>query len=80
MKQKLEEALEDYNTVNPKMDLVLFKDAIEHVARIMRIISNASGHAMLVGVGGSGRKSLARLSAHVVHYTVMDITITQTYT
>ncbi|ETW07727.1 hypothetical protein H310_02174 [Aphanomyces invadans] len=80
MKTRLEEALADYNLVNPKMDLVLFKDAIEHVARIMRIISIASGHAMLVGVGGSGRKSLARLSAYLVHYAVVDITITQSYT
>ncbi|KAF0682585.1 Aste57867_25292 [Aphanomyces stellatus] len=79
MKQKLEDALSDYNMMNAKMDLVLFKDAIEHVARIMRIISNASGHAMLVGVGGSGRKSLARLSAHLVHYSVVDISITQSY-
>ncbi|RHY38496.1 hypothetical protein DYB30_002970, partial [Aphanomyces astaci] len=79
MKVRLEEALADYNMLNAKMDLVLFKDAIEHVARIMRIISIASGHAMLVGVGGSGRKSLARLSAHLVHYAVVDITITQFY-
>ncbi|RHZ17115.1 hypothetical protein DYB37_003140 [Aphanomyces astaci] len=79
MKVRLEEALADYNMLNAKMDLVLFKDAIEHVARIMRIISIASGHAMLVGVGGSGRKSLARLSAHLVHYAVVDITITQYY-
>ncbi|DBA02158.1 TPA: hypothetical protein N0F65_004793 [Lagenidium giganteum] len=75
----VEEALAEHNEIYTKMDLVLFKDALEHVTRIVRIISNPSGHAMLVGVGGSGRKSLARLSAFICSYALVEITITQTY-
>lgn len=56
----LTEALLEYNDANPVMDLVLFEDAMKHVARIARIISNPGGHALLVGVGGSGKQSLAR--------------------
>ncbi|OQR95645.1 dynein heavy chain, partial [Thraustotheca clavata] len=77
LKLKAEDALAEYNMIFPKMDLVLFKDALDHVARIVRIIS--IGHALLVGVGGSGRKSLARLSAHLIQYSVVDITLTQSY-
>ena len=60
MKKICDDALEDFNVMNraKKMDLVLFTDAIEHIIKINRVITTEGGHALLVGVGGSGRKSL----------------------
>jgi dynein heavy chain len=57
----LEEALREYNENFAAMNLVLFDDAMRHVCRIARIILNPSGHALLVGVGGSGEKTLGNL-------------------
>jgi len=49
------EGLAEYNDNNAVMNLVLFEDAMKHVCRICRIILPPSGHALLVGVGGSGK-------------------------
>lgn len=56
MKTKLEEKLKQYNeTSKEQMNLVLYEDAMKHVCRITRIIERESGHALLIGVEGSGR-------------------------
>jgi len=79
MNKVLEEGLREYNETNATMDLVLFEDAMKHVARIVRIVRNEGGHALLVGVGGSGKQSLARLAAFICGYDVKQIVISSTY-
>ena len=75
----MKKALKEYNETNATMDLVLFEDAVKHIARIMRIVLNPGGHALLVGVGGMGKQSLSKLAAHVCQYTTKSITLTSTY-
>jgi dynein heavy chain len=59
-------ALNNYNLVSDKpMDLVLFNYALEHVLIILRILRQPKGHALLVGLGGSGRKSFTYLSSSI---------------
>lgn len=53
------------------MDLVLFMNAMEHILRIVRVITTPYGHAILVGVGGSGRKSLATLSTFIAQFELV---------
>jgi dynein heavy chain len=63
--------LEGYNEKNPskKMPLVIFDDALSHLLKVCRIINTSGGNALLVGVGGSGKQSLTKLSSYICRQT-----------
>ena len=68
--------LEEYNSSNSIMDLVLFEMAMEHITRITRIIGNSGGNALLIGVGGSGKQSLSKLASFICGYQVKQLAVT----
>ncbi|XP_075260085.1 dynein axonemal heavy chain 6-like isoform X4 [Convolutriloba macropyga] len=79
-KNVLGDYLDDYNMSSPKeMKLVFFMDAIEHVARIARMIRQDRGNALLVGVGGTGKQSLTRLASHICGMGCFQIELTRGY-
>lgn len=75
LKEFISGKLDEYNEVKSNMPLVLFDDAMMHICRIARIISNPSSHALLVGVGGSGKQSLSRLAAFIKSTQVFNINL-----
>ncbi|XP_025020180.1 dynein heavy chain 10, axonemal, partial [Python bivittatus] len=79
VKALFQEILEEYNEINTKMNLVLFDDALEHLTRVHRIIRMDRGHALLVGVGGSGKQSLAKLAAYTAGCEVFEIVLSRGY-
>ncbi|CAJ1371943.1 unnamed protein product [Effrenium voratum] len=76
----LKNRLMDYNSMAKRsMELVLFTSAAQHICRIVRVLKTPLGNALLVGVGGSGRKSLATLATFVAEYDQFSIEITKNY-
>jgi dynein heavy chain len=71
----LDNYLEGYNinSTSNSMKLIFFKDAVEHLSRISRIIRQPRGNALLVGIEGCGKRSLTRLACHMADYTYFQI-------
>jgi len=79
LKNELEKKLSEYNETNAIMNLVLFEQAIRHIARVARILMFPGGNALLVGVGGSGKQSLSKLAAFICRYETFQISVTSDY-
>lgn len=73
-------ALDEFNSANKnKMDIVLFKYALEHLSKICRILTMPCGSGLLVGISGSGRQSLTKLASAMTSFPLFQPEITRTY-
>ncbi|KAA6374679.1 MAG: putative Dynein heavy chain 10, axonemal [Streblomastix strix] len=79
IKPIVEECLESYNETRLRMNLIMFADALGHLARIHRIIRMCRGNALLIGYGGSGKQSLTKLATFIAGYALHQITLSRGY-
>ncbi|XP_008208864.1 dynein beta chain, ciliary-like [Nasonia vitripennis] len=79
LEKLLADALTNYNELVSAMNLVMFEDAMYHVCRINRILESPRGNALLVGVGGSGKQSLSRLSSFISSLEVFQVQLRKGY-
>lgn len=67
--------LDEHNSHNrTPLALVMFQYAVQHICRVCRVLQlPQSGHAILVGVAGSGRRSVAKMAATMAGYTLFQV-------
>lgn len=76
----VQQILDEYNErCSKKLSLVLFEDCLEHLTRVHRTLRMHRGHVLLVGVGGSGKKSITRLASFAAECEVFEISLTRGY-
>lgn len=66
--------LEQYSLLHPKslLSFVLFPQAVQLTLRCMNTFLQPQGHALLLGVGGSGRRSACRLAASLAGFETVE--------
>lgn len=74
-----QELLELYNEKGFGMSMVLFDDALEHLVRVHRVFGMHRGHVLLVGTGGSGKHSVARLASYAAGCETFEIVLSRGY-
>ncbi|KAK0165141.1 hypothetical protein PV328_003689 [Microctonus aethiopoides] len=81
LRHHIEIQMDEYNA-SPgvvRLNLVLFRDAIEHICRIIRVISQPRGHILIIGIGGSGRQSLSKIANYISELNTFQIQVSKHY-
>lgn len=69
LRLSLAKVVEQYNAArtrgHDKMSVLLFDYLLQHMARVSRIIAKPFGNGLLIGLGGNGRKTIAKLATYI---------------
>ena len=76
---KLVKIIGEYMQDETSMNLVLFTDAVLHCCRVSRSFVFEKGHIVLVGLSGSGKKSVITLGSVLSQATLMMIELRKNY-
>ena len=61
------------------LKMVFFKEAVEHVLRICRVLQQPGGHLLLIGLDGTGRRTCLELGAFISGHTMFQLNLKRGY-
>lgn len=76
VKKYLEKLQYQWNsTENKDVHLKFFSLACEHVVRVVRVLQQPSGHLIMLGLAGVGKRSCIQMASRVAHCQYHQITV-----
>eukprot|EP00397_Hematodinium_sp_SG-2012_P000077 GEMP01000077.1.p1 GENE.GEMP01000077.1~~GEMP01000077.1.p1 ORF type:complete len:3523 (+),score=983.36 GEMP01000077.1:601-10569(+) len=57
---------------HPHMPVIVFKDFVRHACRLSRVLCIPGAHMCVLGMGASGRRSVAKLVAYAMTLTLIE--------
>ena len=61
------------------LKMVFFKEAVEHVLRISRVLQQPGGHLLLIGLDGTGRRTCLELGAFISGHILFQLNLKRGY-
>ena len=59
--------------------MVFFSQAVQHIARAARVFRQKNGHMLMVGIGGTGKLSVAQMAAYIEFCVFLKPSLTRLY-
>lgn len=82
---KLSQIIEDYHYHGKILDvgipneMVFFPQVFRHIASAARILGQSEGHLLLLGIGGTGKKTNARLACFIQQCEFVGLSFSRNY-
>lgn len=64
---------------NQELNIVLFHEVLDHIARFDRVLTSPGGSLLLSGRSGVGRRTALLLTAHMHHLDIVTPHISRNY-
>jgi dynein heavy chain 2 len=68
-----------YEREERDLNMLLFREVLEHIAHIDRVISSNAGHLLLAGKSGVGRRNAVTIATYMLGYQFFTPAVTRDY-
>lgn len=59
--------------IESEVPLIIFKHVVENISIVTRALQKDTGHLLLIGSTGIGRRTLLKLAARIVKFSIFEV-------